>query len=66
MNYSTVVTKLLEDWLKGYTKIEFELDAEFVEACTEVIESNEVQDALVKLAKHHKKSKRTYKNAVSI
>ena len=65
MNYSTVVTRLLERWLVGDIQLEIELDQQFIATAEAAINSPRGQAALKDFAKNHD-PKRKYPNAIPV
>jgi len=53
LTYSTVVTRLLEQWLTGDIKLKMELDEEFTTAAKEAFESNRGRAAFQKLENNY-------------
>ena len=54
--YATVVSRLLQDWVTGKVKLDFELDADFVRTAEEAFRSPETQKKLGQLALHLEKN----------
>ncbi len=63
VQYAVVVNNLLKQWLSGKVNLDAELDADFVESAKAAMETEEVQDAFVKLAKNHRQ--RSYPEALN-
>lgn len=63
LSYSTLVTKLLEQWLSGNVDLEEVLDRQFSADCTAALDSSRTQRAFRKLAQHHD-PRRTYPDAL--
>ncbi|MBL4621957.1 MAG: hypothetical protein JKY89_06120 [Immundisolibacteraceae bacterium] len=66
LSYSVVLTKLLEDWLQGSHKLEFELDQDFINSCKRVINSDKAKDIFMDLALKEKDLKFNYEGIETI
>ena len=65
LNYDTVVTQLLEEWMNGHIPLEIEPDPEFVASAREAFRSKSVQQTLHDLSEHYN-PKRTYAHAKKV
>ncbi len=63
LNYETVVTSLLEEWMNGNIPLSIEPDPEFVASAREAFASGKTKQTLKKLGRRYDPT-RTYPNAV--
>lgn len=65
LDYSQVVTRLLEKWLAGDVLLDQELDQQFIEAAEAAIHSPRGQKALQSFAQHYDPN-REYPDAIKL
>ena len=65
LNYSTVVTHLLEKWVTGQIKLELELDQEFIDAAKTALHSQQGEELLDNLL-HNFDPERDYAETTSV